>query len=123
MLFDQLYALSHAEQHFVAGIYFADRLIGFMNDMEYDGDTVELGYVIDPAWHNRGFATEALRAAIAYLFEHGLTQICAGAFAENPASIRVMQKSGMTRLDKTEEITYRGVTHRCVYYAISNRCV
>ena len=32
--------------------------------------------------------------------------------------IRVMEKSGMKREEKTDEIEYRGAVHRCVYYSI-----
>jgi len=42
----------------------------------------------------------------------------AGAFAENCASIRVMQKAGMQLMDKTELIEYRGQNRNCVYYGI-----
>ena len=43
--------------------------------------------------------------------------VYAGAFAENPASLRVMQKAGMTLMDKTEDLEYRGKTHHCIFYA------
>ena len=41
-----------------------------------------------------------------------------GAFPENTASIRVMEKAGMVREDFTEDIEYRGIMHHCVYYSI-----
>jgi hypothetical protein len=28
-----------------------------------------------------------------------------------------MEKSGMTRMDKIDEIDYRGKVHTCIYYA------
>jgi radical SAM protein (TIGR01212 family) len=68
---------------------------------------------------NRGYATEAFQGAISWLFNHGLETVVAGAFEINPASMRVMEKCGMTKRDYTDEIEYRGVTHTCIYYAIS----
>ena len=41
------------------------------------------------------------------------------AFEENPASCRVMAKSGMHLIEETEVIAYRGKDHRCIYYEIN----
>ena len=60
-----------------------------------------------------------LKLAIADLFELGFKQVVAGAFVENPASLRVMEKAGMTPIEKVDEIEYRGRTHTCVYRAIT----
>lgn len=117
-LFERLKALSISEKHFVRGVYFGDRLIGFLNDTEIHDDRIELGYVIAPAYHNCGFATEALTAMIAYLFEKGFEEVTAGAFEDNLASIRVMEKSGMTQTKQKSVIEYRGARHNCVYYSI-----
>ena len=57
----------------------------------------ELGYRIGKPFWNMGYATEATQAGIKYGFEVlGLQRILAGHFTRNPASGRVMQKSGMT---------------------------
>ena len=90
-----------------------------MNDVEVKGKQIEMGYVYLPAYYNCGYATEAFRGAIAYLHDHGVDTVLAGAFEENPASLRVMQKCGMTKQDYTDEIEYRGVNHTCIYYAIT----
>ncbi len=108
--------LSVSDEHFVYGIHLENKLVGFMNDVEIGGDFIELGYVISPAHKGRGYATEALSAAIDELFEVGFACVRAGAFDENAASIRVMEKSGMTRTDQVDFIEYRGKKHRCVYY-------
>jgi RimJ/RimL family protein N-acetyltransferase len=92
-------------------------MVGFINDPEILDGTIELGWVVDPEYHNRGYATEAVTHAIKDLFTRGFDVVTAGAFEENPASIRVMQKSGMTLQDKTEELQYRGKTHHCIFYA------
>lgn len=117
-MFARLRELSLAKDHFVYGIYLENRLIGFLNDVEMTADTVELGYVIHPDEQNRGYATEALGAAIAELFRMGFSRVRAGYFAENPASGRVMEKCGMKRIPETGEIEYRGAVHRCVYCEI-----
>ena len=86
------------------------------DDVEITETSIELGYVIHPAHHNCGFATEALQACIQALHTMGFETVRTGAFEENPASIRVMEKSGMTRLAETEIIPYRGKDHLCVYF-------
>ena len=117
-LFDRLLALSHGGEHLVFGIYLENVLIGFLNDTEVDGGTVEVGYALHPDYWNRGYATEALTAVIEDLFRLGFVTVCAGYFEENPASGRVMEKSGMHRIARTDTIEYRGAQHLCIYYEI-----
>ena len=118
-LFQRLVQLSQDDSRYVAGVYLDDRFIGMMNDVEVKGKQIEMGYVYLPDYYNRGFATEAFSGAIRYLLADGFDTVLAGAFSENPASLRVMQKCGMTKQDYTDEIDYRGVTHTCIYYAIT----
>ena len=117
-LFERLKDLSMREDRYVAGIYLGQEFIGILNETEVSGSNIELGYAILPEFHNHGYGTEALTGAIAYLFDHGFDEITAGAFEENQASLRIMVKSGMTRLDRQEKIEYRGKVHPCVYYSI-----
>ena len=119
-LFRRLVELSKDESRYVAGVYLNDRFIGMMNDVERKDGQVEMGYAYLPPYYNQGYATEAFRGAIDYLLEHGFETVVAGAFIENPASLRVMEKCGMTKQNYTDEIEYRGVTHTCIYYAVSN---
>ena len=97
-----------------------ERLIGLIHKVAKEGDRIELGYAILPAEKNRGYASEALQAMIGALFAKGFRVVEAGAFAENAASQRVMEKCGMKRLEKTETVSYRGQDHLCVYYGIKN---
>ncbi|MBR4442633.1 MAG: GNAT family N-acetyltransferase, partial [Clostridia bacterium] len=105
---------------FVYGIDLDGRLIGFLNEVHRDGETIELGYVIHPDWQRRGCMTEALKAAVDALFAMGWSAVRAGFFEGNDASRRVMEKAGMTRVDLTEVIEYRGESHNVVYYEIKN---
>lgn len=116
-LFQRLVLLSGDESRYVAGVYLDGAFIGMMNDVEIKGTQIEMGYAYLPAYYNRGYATEAFRGAISYLLDHGFTTVVAGAFSENPASLRVMEKCGMVKQDYTDEIEYRGNTHTCIYYA------
>lgn len=111
--------LSQDPQRYIAGIFLQGRLIGMLNEIERNEDDIELGYALLPQHHNRGYTTEALKAAIGYLFDRGFSTVIAGAFETNAASIRVMVKSGMTLQPKTDRVEYRGESHPCVYYAIS----
>lgn len=116
-LFRRLCTLSREPGRFVRGIYDGDILVGFLNDVEIDGCSMELGYVIHPAHWGKGYATAALKLAMKQLFARGFQEVIAGAFEENCASLRVMEKAGMTRMAKTEDIEYRGTRHRCIYYS------
>ncbi len=117
-LFERMETLSDSDDHFIYAAHFGDKLIGFINDTCVEEASIELGYVVDPAYKNRGFATEMLKTAIAELFRLGFSEVRAGCFEENTASRRVMEKSGMRPTGETETIEYRGKTHRCPMLAI-----
>ena len=118
-LFLRLTELGEDCSRYVAGVYLDGTFIGMMNETEIKGKQIEMGYAYLPAYYNRGYATEAFRGAISYLFTQGFETVIAGAFVENPASLRVMEKCGMTRQQYTDTVAYRGITHTCIYYAIS----
>ena len=117
-LFDKLMDFSRAENHFVYGIYFDHIPIGFINDCEIKDATMELGYVIAPAYQGNGFATEAVGVCIEELFRVGYERVMAGFFQGNIASCRVMQKCGMKKLDYEDDLEYKGVLRHCIYYGI-----
>lgn len=118
-LFRRLVALSEDESRYVAGIYWEGCFIGMMNETEIKDKQIEMGYALLPAYYNRGFATEAFKGVIDYLFACGFETVVAGAFSNNTASLRVMEKCGMMKQDNTDEIVYRGTTHTCIYYAVT----
>lgn len=119
-LFQRIKTGSQADEVYQVGIFLNGELIGFANEVEREEDKIELGYMLHPKHHNNGYATEMLKAMIEEMFARGFAEVLAGAFEENLASMRVMEKSGMTRIEKADEIEYRGVVHKCVYY--SKKC-
>lgn len=72
--------------------------IGFMLGTDMDRVSAEIGYWLgEPLW-GKGIMTAALRTATEYGFAtYGLTRIFATPRADNPASIRVLEKAGYTR--------------------------
>ena len=120
-LFHRLVQLSADENRYVAGVYYHGQFIGMMNDTEMKDRQIEMGYAYLPAFYNRGFATEAFSGAIEYLLNHGFEKVLAGAFSNNAASLRVMEKCGMQKLEYADTVDYRGVTYDCVYYAATKK--
>ena len=118
-LFDRLMAMSCDGTRYVRAMEENGEFVGFCNDVERDGEAVEIGYAMCPDIWGRGYCTAALKLAIADLFGMDFNQVVAGAFVENPASLRVMEKAGMTPIDKVDEIEYRGSIHTCVYRVIN----
>ena len=86
-----------------------------------------IGWDCDPCYHNLGYATEAAKSMIGYGFGvlH-LREIRAACFAENAASMRVMEKLGMSRLERnllqrcSDHISYRSWRAKVVYRLLSS---
>jgi RimJ/RimL family protein N-acetyltransferase len=73
------------------------------------GVEAELGWVFAPEHGGRGYATEAVRAAMSICFDRlGLRRVIANCFADNEASWRLMERVGMRR----EVHTLRESLHR-----------
>jgi RimJ/RimL family protein N-acetyltransferase len=69
-------------------------------------DTPEIGWALDPAVHNRGYATEAVRAALTWADAHWPDDDTACIIApENQPSLRVAHKCGYREHLRT---TYKG---------------
>jgi RimJ/RimL family protein N-acetyltransferase len=65
---------------------------------------VEIGYHVRQAHRRRGYATEALRALLAWAFAHPeVTDVIAEAAADNAASIALLEKLGFARLGHGSE--------------------
>ncbi|WP_426563297.1 GNAT family N-acetyltransferase [Angustibacter sp. McL0619] len=62
------------------------------------GTQAEVGWVLDPTYSGRGYATEAVRALFRYCFEDlGVRRLVANCFLDNEASWRLMERVGMRR--------------------------
>jgi len=83
------------------------RLVGDVGMSPADGEpgVVKIGYTIVPAFQGRGYATEAVRALIAYAFDTlDADVVRAYASAENAPSIRVAEKVGMRLIERFEGV-------------------
>jgi len=80
----------------------------------------ELGYWMGVEYRGGGYMTEAVRRVIRFGFEElELSRIYAACFAENAASERVMQKSGMKLEGKLRNHFMRfGNFHDGLYYGL-----
>jgi RimJ/RimL family protein N-acetyltransferase len=75
-------------------------VVGAVLLMNIDRATLqaELGYWIGLPFWRKGYATEAAREGVRYAFEDvRLNRIYARCMVRNPASVRVLEKLGMTR--------------------------
>ncbi|MBO4413528.1 MAG: peptide chain release factor N(5)-glutamine methyltransferase [Clostridia bacterium] len=98
------------------------RLIGILTFFDDTAESCEIGYGLGSRYWNAGYATEAVRRFIRYLFgERGLRTVYASFFTGNEASRRVMEKCGMTFCRFSEkELTYLGVERDLTYYSLDN---
>jgi [ribosomal protein S5]-alanine N-acetyltransferase len=77
-----------------------DRCLGLVNyhDGHIRSKRVSIGYIVDPARHRRGFATEAVSAMLDFCFgELGLHRAQAFIDPNNTASIALVEKLGFRR--------------------------
>lgn len=71
--------------------------LGWCGLKKLSDGTVDIGYRFLKRHWNKGYATESAKAMIDYGFAHyNLTEIIGNAAIENPASIRVFEKLGMS---------------------------
>ena len=96
-------------------------LIGIILYFDEKEDSCEIGYGIGSGFWNQGYATEAVRRFLDYLFrEKGMNTLYASFFTGNDASRRVMEKCGMHYSHFVEnELTYLDVPRDLTYYKIT----
>jgi ribosomal-protein-alanine N-acetyltransferase len=76
--------------------------IGFKGAPDAAG-TVEIGYSVLPGWRGQGYATEALRALSGWAAQQpGVRRVIAECLADNAASIRVLETSGLRQIGRDE---------------------
>ena len=117
-MFEGFMKMSNGLSRYVRGVYLGDTIVGFVNEVEKTEESIELGYVISPKHKGNGYCTEALEKSINYILAKGYKEVICGAFEHNIASMRVMEKAGMRRISKTDDIEYRGQVHKCIYYSV-----
>lgn len=73
-----------------------------------DGRDVEIGFTLSRPAQGRGLATAAVGAAMALVFDDSAAERVVGITdARNHASIRVLERAGMTRAE-TRHVVFRG---------------
>jgi [ribosomal protein S5]-alanine N-acetyltransferase len=100
------------DQHFIGRFQ--------LEDVSAENRRTGVGYLLGKQYWGNGYATEALCAVIAYLFEQTtVNRIDTFAWAENIASTRVMEKAGMhfEGLARQKRCA-KGAFHDFKYYAI-----
>jgi ribosomal-protein-alanine N-acetyltransferase len=97
-----------------------DKLIG-MTSFTLHGGAATIGWWLGPPYWGKGFATEAVAAVIAVAFRDPRVNVLkAGAFADNPASLRVHDKTGFVRTGLAERYSQgRGETVTQVEMALT----
>ena len=99
--------LSYLQKRYKTGDFFdwavvcrdTGKMIGTCGFTRFDfqNDSAEVGYVINPEFHGRGIATEVCGRVIRFGFENlALNRIECRFIPQNLASRRVMEKNGMT---------------------------
>lgn len=121
LFFQKLKNLTNSNKYVAYGIYLKDKIIGFINSVSIENDTIEMGYFIAPDEWNNGYATEAFKAVIKQLFDMGFKNVEAAHFSDNYASQAVIKKCGLKRIDKEERINYRNKEHIALYYQIKSK--
>ncbi|WP_324697989.1 GNAT family N-acetyltransferase [Novosphingobium aerophilum] len=95
------------------------RLVGCIGLSDLDGE-VNLGYWIARDHWGQGFASEAVRAVLSLARAIGHKRIVASHFIDNPASGRVLEKSGFYRTGRLVErfSESRGMAYPAREYAL-----
>ena len=98
----------------------SDVLIGVVGCHPREAGVAELTYMVSPAWWNRGIATEAARRIVSYAFnEAPFEAVTARAMVTNPASERVLAKTGFHReREVARELPVRGGTFLISYWRV-----
>lgn len=98
------------------------KLVGSISlkDINKEHRRAEMGYWVGVPWWGNGYATEAAREVIDFGFRDlNLNKISAGHFHTNPASGRIMQKTGMKKEGvKREHILHFGKYRDLTWYSI-----
>jgi RimJ/RimL family protein N-acetyltransferase len=79
--------------------------VGFHGTPDENG-SVTVGYGLSPSAHGKGYASEALRALLAFARAHGITSVKGDTDHDNTASQHVMAAVGMGLIAEDERLKY-----------------
>ncbi len=100
-----------------------NRLIGTTGfaDFDFENNSGEVGYVLNPAYQGKGYMTEAVKAILGVAFDRiGLNKVNLRIMEENKASIRLAERSGFAFEKIGEEpLNVKGVDRTILYYALT----
>lgn len=78
-----------------------------------------LGYFVLPERWNEGIATEAVLAALGFIYDNGASRVSASCLAENLASRRVLEKCGFSQEGLLKAHTWHdGAWKDCAVYRL-----
>ena len=83
-----------------------EEVIGQVSAQENGDDTTirDVGWYMDPTYQGKGYATEAAKAMIDYMFkEVEINAISSGAVKDNIGSCRIFKKLGFEKIGEVEE--------------------
>jgi ribosomal-protein-alanine N-acetyltransferase len=90
--------------------------------IDTENDSAEIGYVLNPDFQGRGYATEASARVIEFGFSTlGLNRIAARFMQGNNASLRVMEKLGMTFEGYHRDAIYAKGEYKTIGYCAITR--
>ena len=99
-----------------------EEVIGQVTAQENGEDITirDVGWYIDPKYQGNGYATEAAKTMIDYMFQQvGIEKIVSGAVKENIGSCRIFEKLGFNRISEEQQKSpytfYDGVVTFCKY--------
>ena len=111
-----------SEDIYCWGMQAGEELVGNMlvAGISEDTQTGMIAYYLRKDCWNKGYATEAVKAVINYMFtDVGLARIDAKHSISNPASGKVLKKAGMYYRGHVKEYYYcHGLWHDCDFYAL-----
>ncbi|MEU4571651.1 MULTISPECIES: GNAT family N-acetyltransferase [Nonomuraea] len=90
----------------------AGEAVGYVQaTITHEGRRAEIAWVVGERQQGHGYATEAARALVAWLDEHGVTTVEAHIHPDHAASAAVARRAGLTptgRFDDGERLWRRG---------------
>jgi [ribosomal protein S5]-alanine N-acetyltransferase len=102
-----------------------NRLVGIVSLKNIDSDNkkANVGYWIGEQYWGNGLATESVALVINYAFSVlGLEEISAYVYSENKASIRVLERNGMTKKEEVNEYNQMSGRYKnTIKFAIQRR--